>query len=148
MPPLRLLHSPEMLADAFSEFIAASTQLEESYRDLQQEVAHLGIELAERNAALSASLAANDRIRAALQQIIDSMPCGVLVLDTAESIVVINPEGQRLLCWSLKVRNLRELSSQPALILSFLPGTANSPTAKSACPPKPASDGWPSETGS
>jgi hypothetical protein len=40
--------------------------------------------LAERNAALTRSLAENDRMRAALQQIIDSMPCGVLVLDTAE----------------------------------------------------------------
>ncbi len=86
-----------MLADAFSEFISASSLLEASYRDLQQEVAHLGLELAERNAALSRSLAENDRMRAALQQMIDSMPCGVLVLDTAETIVMINPEGRRLL---------------------------------------------------
>ena len=91
------LHSPRMLADAFSEFISASSLLEASYRDLQQEVAHLGLELAERNAALSRSLAENDRMRAALQQMIDSMPCGVLVLDTAETIVMINPEGRRLL---------------------------------------------------
>ena len=86
-----------MLADAFSEFISASSLLEASYRDLQQEVAHLGLELAERNAALSSSLAENDRMRAALQQMIDSMPCGVLVLDTAETIVMINPESRRLL---------------------------------------------------
>jgi nitrate/nitrite-specific signal transduction histidine kinase len=44
-----------MLADAFSEFISASSLLEASYRDLQQEVAHLGLELAERNAALTAA---------------------------------------------------------------------------------------------
>ena len=91
------LPSTRMLADAFSEFISASSLLEASYRDLQQEVAHLGVELAERNAALSRSLAENDRMRAALQQMIDSMPCGVLVLDTAETIVTINPEGRRLL---------------------------------------------------
>jgi two-component system sensor histidine kinase FlrB len=101
-----------MLADAFSEFISASSQLEASYRDLQQEVAHLGLELAERNAALSRSLAENDRMRAALQQMIDSMPCGVLVLDTAETIVTINPEGRRLLeLGSAQVRSLRELSA-------------------------------------
>jgi len=106
------LHSPRMLADAFSEFISASSLLEASYRDLQQEVAHLGLELAERNAALSRSLAENDRMRAALQQMIDSMPCGVLVLDTAETIVMINPEGRRLLeLGSAHVRNLRELSA-------------------------------------
>src|ERR1700678_1678175 len=91
------LPSSGMLADAFSEFISASSLLEASYRDLQQEVAHLAVELSERNAALSTSLAENDRIRAALQQIIDSLPCGVLVLDTAEVIVTINPEGRRLL---------------------------------------------------
>ncbi|MGP8258727.1 MAG: sensor histidine kinase [Acidobacteriaceae bacterium] len=106
------LHSPRMLADAFSEFISASSLLEASYRDLQQEVAHLGVELAERNAALSRSLAENGRMRAALQQMIDSMPCGVLVLDTAETIVMINPEGRRLLeLGSAPVRSLRELSA-------------------------------------
>jgi two-component system sensor histidine kinase FlrB len=105
------LHNPGLLADAFSEFIAASSQLEASYRDLQQEVARLGYELAERNAALVRSLAENDRMRAALQQIIDSMPCGVLVLDTAETIVTINPEGRRLLeLGDARVRSLHDLS--------------------------------------
>ena len=106
------MHSPRMLADAFSEFISASSMLEASYRDLQQEVAHLGVELAERNAALSRSLAENGRMRAALQQMIDSMPCGVLVLDTAETIVMINPEGRRLLeLGSTQLHSLRELSA-------------------------------------
>jgi len=100
-----------MLADAFSEFISASSLLESSYRDLQKEVAHLGLELAERNAALSRSLAENDRMRATLQQMIDSMPCGVLVLDTSETIVMINPEGRRLLeLGSARVKSLRDLS--------------------------------------
>jgi two-component system sensor histidine kinase FlrB len=106
------LHSPRLLADAFSEFISAASLLQVSYRDLQKEVAHLGFELAERNAALTKSLGENDRIRGALQQIIDSMPCGVLVLDTAETVVTINPEGRRLLdLGSAPVGNLRELSA-------------------------------------
>jgi two-component system sensor histidine kinase FlrB len=101
-----------MLADAFSEFISASSLLEASYRDLQREVAHLGLELAERNAALSNSLADNDRMRATLQQMIDSMPCGVLVLDTAETIVMINPECRRLLeLGTRRVRSPRDLSA-------------------------------------
>src|SRR5580692_710191 len=105
-PPLA--HSTGLLADAFSEFISASSQLEASYRDLQREVAQLGFELAERNTALTRSLVENDRMRAALQQIIDSMPCGVLVLDTAETIVMINPEGRRLLeLGTAQVVNLR-----------------------------------------
>jgi len=106
------LHNTVLLADAFSEFIAASSQLEASYRDLQQEVAHLGFELAARNSALTRSLADNDRIRVALQQIIDSMPCGVLVLDSNETIVTVNPEGRRLLnLGDAQVRSLWELST-------------------------------------
>jgi two-component system sensor histidine kinase FlrB len=105
---LQSLHSPKLLADAFSEFISASSLLERSYRDLQREVGHLGTELAERNAALTRSLAENDHMRAALEQMIESMPCGVLVLDTAEMIVTINPEGRRVL----------GLGSAPVLMLS------------------------------
>jgi signal transduction histidine kinase len=106
------LLTPRQLADAFMEFISASSQLEASYRDLQQEVAHLGVELAQRNAELTRSLADNDRMRATLQQMIDSMPCGVLVLDTAEQIVTINPEGRRLLgATSATAKTLSELSA-------------------------------------
>ena len=47
------LHSPKLLTDAFTEFISVSSLLEDAYRDLQHEVAHLGIELAERNTALT-----------------------------------------------------------------------------------------------
>jgi signal transduction histidine kinase len=107
------LSNPRLLADAFSEFISASALLEASYRELQQKVAHLSGELAERNAALTRSLAENDRMRAALQQMIDSMPCAVLVLDAAESIVMINPEGRRLLGLdSVRVKTLRQLSEK------------------------------------
>jgi two-component system sensor histidine kinase FlrB len=105
------MRGPQVLADAFSEFISASTLLEASYRDLQQEVAHLGRELAERNAALTRSLAGNDRMRAALQQMIDSMPCGVLVLSTAGRIVIVNPEARKLLELNdARIKTLRELS--------------------------------------
>src|ERR1700678_3033202 len=109
---LKSLHSPKLLADAFSEFISASSLLESSYRDLQREVGHLGTELAERNAALTRSLAENEAMRGALQQMIDSMPCGVLVLDTTEMIVTINPEGRRVLeLGSATVRTLRDIAA-------------------------------------
>ena len=66
------LPNPQLLADAFSEFISASSVLEASYRDLQQEVSRLSTELTKRNAALSSSLADNDRMRVAVQQMLDS----------------------------------------------------------------------------
>jgi len=86
-----------LLANEFSEFIAAASQLEKSYRTLQEEVSVLGRELAKQNAALNTSLAENERMRLALQQIVDSMPCGVLVLDCSGEITMINPESRRLL---------------------------------------------------
>ena len=137
------LHGPEVLADAFSEFISASALLEASYRDLQQEVAHLGVELAERNAALTESLAENDRMRAALQQIIDSMPCGVLVLDTAGSIVMINPDGRSLLeLGSARIRNLRELSGMSRIDFEALAADASQKLDNEVCLSSTAGRRW------
>jgi len=89
--------SAAVLASEFSEFIRAAARLEMSYRDLQGQVSELGLELSERNSALNKSLAENERMRLALQQIVDSMPCGVLVLDHCGEISMLNPESGRLL---------------------------------------------------
>ncbi len=91
------MSSAMLLAGEFSEFIAAASRLENSYRALQGEVSELSLELSERNAALNTSLADNERMRLALQHIVDSMPCGVLVLDRDGEISMINPESKRLL---------------------------------------------------
>jgi two-component system, sensor histidine kinase FlrB len=89
--------SAMLLAGAFSEFISASSRLEQSYRQLQEEVYELRLELSARNAALRTSVAENERMRLDLQQMVDSMPCGVLVLDRKGEISMINPESGRLL---------------------------------------------------
>jgi PAS domain S-box-containing protein len=86
-----------LLAGEFSEFIFAASRLEKSYRELQEQVSELGLELSDRNAALNKSLAENERMRLALQQIVDSMPCGVLVVNRDGEISMINPESGRLL---------------------------------------------------
>ena len=86
-----------LLADAFSEFISASARLEHSYHQLQDEVSELRSELSARNAALRTSLEENERMRLDLQQIVDSMPCGVLVLGRDGDVLTINPESRALL---------------------------------------------------
>ena len=86
-----------VLAEAFSDFIAASGRLEASYRDLQREVTQLDSELAVRNAALEGSLRENEQMRLALVALVDSMPCGVLVLGAENRILCMNPEARRLL---------------------------------------------------
>ena len=90
-------HSVELLASEFSEFISAASRLEQSYRFLQQQVSELDLELSARNAELRASLKENERMRLALEHVVDSMPCGILVLDRDGSITMLNPESRRLL---------------------------------------------------
>jgi len=126
-------NNAQLLAGEFSEFILAASKLENSYRALQEEVSALGLELSERNAALNTSLAENERMRLALQQIVDSMPCGVLVLARDGEILMINPESRRLLsldgekqgeeAWT----NLRQISARSGVNLeaSYEGGSGN-----------------------
>ena len=86
------------LADAFSSFIAAADRLERSHWELHDEVSQLRAQLEERNRALASSMAENERMRIALRQILDALPCGVAVLEAErERIVLLNPEARRLL---------------------------------------------------
>ena len=110
--------SPVLLREAFSEFIAASARLEISYRELQGEVQELGRELAERNLALGASLAENRAMRESLEQILDAMPCGVLVVESAGEIRMRNPEAARLLAMEPeRMRSLSEVRSERGIDL-------------------------------
>ena len=94
LPPAR---SKAPLAEAFKAFMATADRMEASYSQLQGEVARLRRELEERNAALTQSLAENKSIRTALKRILDALPCGVIVIDANDSVVLVNPEAGRLL---------------------------------------------------
>lgn len=89
-----------LLAEAFSDFISASARLELSYRELQTEVGELSAALSERNQALSASLSENKNMGLTLERILESMPCGVLVVNAEGSVRLANPEANRLLALS------------------------------------------------
>jgi two-component system sensor histidine kinase FlrB len=85
------------LADAFSAFVNAAGRLEHSYSSLQAEVAELRQELKKRDAQLASSLAENQRVRQALHCIVEALPCGVVVLDENNEMVLSNPEAHTLL---------------------------------------------------
>ena len=115
-----MVGSPELLAEAFSEFISASTRLEISYRELQGEVHQLGRELAERNAALSASVAENRSMRESLEHILEALPCGVLVCEEAGTIRLANPEAARLLALPVdEMTSLEQVRVERGIDLSF-----------------------------
>ncbi len=137
------------LASAFSEFISASARLENSYRHLQQEVYELRQELAARNAALNTSMAENERMRRDLQQIVDSMPCGVLVLDGKGDISMINPESGRLLGLDVShylaapQSNLRQISAFTGINLeSSFENASHNDTGQEFCVHQPSGKRW------
>lgn len=113
-PPLLALRTdPQVLADAFSEFIAAAGRLEHSYQELQKEVVQLRTELQDRNTALQSSLAENERMRLALQRLVGALPCGVLVFDHSHEITLMNSEAMRLLDLNPdKVRTLADIEGR------------------------------------
>jgi len=85
-----------VLSEAFSSFISAANTLERSYSDLQEEVGRLRLELQESNCDLERSLRENARMSNWLSGIVESLPCGVIVLDEAGAPKLRNQEAMRL----------------------------------------------------
>jgi signal transduction histidine kinase len=85
------------LAHAFRTFTKAAGSLEQSYAQLQAEVARLRIDLECANADLSRSLGETSRVRAFLGRILEELPCGVVVTDAQNTLRLLNPEARRLL---------------------------------------------------
>lgn len=134
---------PQVLADAFADFIAASAQLEGSYRSLQQEISVLSGELADRNAALRRSLAENERIRLGLQQMIEAMPCGVLVVDENDSVIIVNPEGRRLLYLAdHRVYDLAAISQLSQIDFAEIQRASHSEQGTEACVRRGKDEHW------
>lgn len=111
------------LADAFSAFVNAAGRLENSYSSLQSEVAQLRQELKTRDAQLASSLAENKRVRHALHCIVEALPCGVVVLDEDQNVVLSNPEAYKLL--NIPVGSLEQRQPAPALLQKMV-GAADS----------------------
>jgi two-component system, sensor histidine kinase FlrB len=86
----------QFLLRAFRSFSQAASSLEHSYSLLRAEVTRLRGELEESNAGLARSLDENRSMRAHLDRIVESLPCGVLVA-SGDEISKANPEARRLL---------------------------------------------------
>jgi len=87
----------ENLARAFVTFTQAAGSLEKSYTQLQAEVSRLHGELQRTNSELERSLEENARMRSYLTRVVESLPCGVLVVNAGGTLQIINPEARRLL---------------------------------------------------
>ena len=87
----------ESLTRAFLTFTQAAGSLEKSYTHLQAEVSRLHAELQRTNSELERSLEENARMRGYLTRVVESLPCGVLVVNATGTLQIMNPEARRLL---------------------------------------------------
>ncbi|MBS1842355.1 MAG: flagellar hook-associated protein FlgK [Acidobacteria bacterium] len=85
------------LTKAFLSFTQAAGSLERSYAQLQAEVVRLTQELERANTELERSLEENLRVRRYLSRVLESLPCGVLVVNEQGEIQITNPEARKLL---------------------------------------------------
>ena len=92
-----LAEKEQFLLQAFSSFAEAANSLERSYGRLRTEVMRLSKELEESNSGLVRSLEENRRMRQHLNRVLESLPCGVLVVANGGEISDVNPEGRRVL---------------------------------------------------
>src|SRR5579862_2815726 len=117
------------LAQAFVSFTQAAGSLERWYTQLQSEVARLRRELEQKNAELQRSLAENTRMRGFLAEVLENLPCGVVVAGAGVSsgaVQILNPEARKLLGiapgWDLASN-----AARPALLERLLQQTAEAP---------------------
>lgn len=79
-------HCSQALTDAFEAFNQMSSQLEQSYRGLEQRVAQLNAELAAARDERLRQLAEKERLAERLTTLLEALPAGVLVLDDVERV--------------------------------------------------------------
>ncbi len=87
----------QSLARAFLSFSQAASSLEHSYSQLQSEIRRLRRELAETHHDLDSSREEIHRVRRYSKQILEGLPCGVLVIAQDGTVALSNPETERLL---------------------------------------------------
>jgi two-component system, sensor histidine kinase FlrB len=85
------------LVRAFQSFAAASSSLEHSYGRLQRDVERLRGELESKNRELKRSLEENLAMRAHLHSILQSLPCGVIVVAADGTLSTVNRAAVELL---------------------------------------------------
>jgi signal transduction histidine kinase len=86
-----------LLNQAFGRFNEAVDVLSGYYDSLSREIASLNLELEEKNKALSASLAENERSKQFLTQILDNLATGVVVIDPENEVTLANRAALNLM---------------------------------------------------
>lgn len=110
----------QFLLRAFRSFSEAAASLEHSYRDLRLEVQALRRALEEANRDLAESLEENRSMRVHLDRILESLPCGVLVVAGDGRISEANPEARRLFASATGAEACSTLDALPLALRELL----------------------------
>lgn len=86
-----------MLREAFLSFDHASGHLARTYRQLQDRIVALDVELKTVNRTLEEKLQENERLRTHLEMILESLEVGVLVADEQGRITTVNRIAEEML---------------------------------------------------
>lgn len=89
--------STQELQLAFQEFTALSEQLTSSYNELQNKISHLTVELEEAKRQRAEQLEQKQRISGKLENLLNLLPVGVIVIDGNGSVSSANPSAKGLL---------------------------------------------------
>ena len=80
----------EILSQAFQTFNDATQQLQDSYDDLKARVKLLDLELAKKNQELEKNLTEKEEVKNYLNNILESLTTGVIVIDKQGRITTFN----------------------------------------------------------
>jgi len=116
-----------LLLEAFETFIQASNSLESAFQKLQVRTRRLSQELAARNRELKKSLHEKEEVQNFLGRILESLPCGVLVLDPAGEVTLCNPVAEKILA-NPKSRKSRESERRKTVLQKYLAALADRET--------------------
>jgi signal transduction histidine kinase len=116
-----------LLLEAFETFTQASTSLESAFQKLQVRTRRLSQELAAKNRELKKSLREKEEVQNFLARILESLPCGVLVLDQPGEVTLCNPVASRILA-SPKGRRSRAAERRKAVLQKYLAALADRET--------------------
>jgi len=134
-------NTASVLAAEFEGFIEAAQLIESSHQQLHAEVARLRQELEDRNRALEKSLGQLESTRQLLMRILETLPCGVILLNpTGISVALANEEARRLL--GLSALSGETLPEALASILSRIDWKAGASHSDEICIQAEDSSRW------
>ncbi|MBU1627244.1 PAS domain S-box protein [bacterium] len=99
---LKEVANPSTLMEAFEVFNQVSSKLMDSYEKLKIEASRLKVEVEEKNEELRKNLEENKRLRISLENIIQSITSGMIVVDKMGKITLSNKNAERIIGTSKK----------------------------------------------